>query len=209
MFNQVVRSVAALGVAAFSCHATAAQAQPVEAVHYSLPAQELERSVREVAVRSGTNILASAKLLSGHKAAPLEGRFTPREAIEHLLAGTGLSLESVGDSLVIRRGGPAGGPATGEAAGEGEVIVTGTHLRGAPPTSPVIVIGRKDIDRTGATSVERTFADRGGTPGPLPLELPASRARARPSGLARPRRARPRRRQPVSAGRPAFGKPGA
>lgn len=155
MFNQVVPSVAALGAAAFSCLATSAQAQPAEAAYYNLPAQELERSVREVAVRSGTNILAPAKLLSGHRAPPLEGRFTPREAIEHLVAGTGLSLESVGDSLVIRRAGPAGGPVSGEAAGEGEVIVTGTHLRGAPPTSPVIVIGREDIDRTGATSVEQ------------------------------------------------------
>jgi len=65
MFNQVVPSVAVLGAATFSCLATAALAQPAGAVDYSLPAQELERSVREVAVRSDTSAGGLKRLTAG------------------------------------------------------------------------------------------------------------------------------------------------
>jgi iron complex outermembrane receptor protein len=34
-----------------------------------------------------------------------------------------------------------------------EIVVTGTHIRGAPPSSPVIEIGREEIDRSGYTSI--------------------------------------------------------
>lgn len=34
-----------------------------------------------------------------------------------------------------------------------EIIVTGTHIRGAAPSSPVLIISREDIDRSGYTSV--------------------------------------------------------
>ncbi len=50
-----------------------------------------------------------------------------------------------------------GGSGAGESKSDGaelaEVVVTGTHIRGVAPSSPVTTITREDIDRSGYTSV--------------------------------------------------------
>ena len=161
MLGQPILPVAhwlgATAIATVLC-ASAAQAQPAREAEYSLPAQELARSLREVSVRSGVSVIAPSDLVEGRQAPPLRGSFTAREAVERLIEGSGLSVENVGDALVIRPA-AAGQQTVGaafeiEAAEEEPIVVTGTNIRGAQPTSPVITITREEIDRTGATSVD-------------------------------------------------------
>jgi len=138
--------------------ATGAHAQSRDEHQYSIPAQDLARSLREVSARSGRGVLAPSALVAGRRAPALSGRFTAEEAVRQLLSGSGLEVRRVGDSLVIARGGDSAAVAPAQAQApdqEAAIVVTGTHLRGAPSTSPTIVIGRADIDRTGATSVEQ------------------------------------------------------
>ena len=135
--------------------AAPAHAQPARLADYSLPEQELVRSLREVAVRSGVGVLAPSELVGGLRAPPLVGRFSARDAVERLLRGSGLGVVAVGDSLVVRRAAPASGALEREDA---PIVVTGTNIRGGQPASPVIVLRREEIDASGVTSVEALMA---------------------------------------------------
>lgn len=137
--------------------ATVAQAQPTREADYALPVQELARSLREVSLRSGTGVIAPSELVSGRQAPPLKGRYGASEAVELLLKGSGLRAAFVGDSLVIiRADAPAEGGSTSARQTEDSetIVVTGTHVRGGSPTSPLIRISRREIERAAPASVE-------------------------------------------------------
>ncbi|HTU11570.1 MAG TPA: TonB-dependent receptor [Allosphingosinicella sp.] len=139
--------------AAIFCAAPAA-AQP--ALDYALPAQPLSQSLRDVASRSGTNVIAPSDLVGGRQAQALRGRFGPREAVQRLLSGTGLRVSEIDGSLIVMRGADSmAAGEEGEGRGAEAIVVTGSNLRGAEPTSPLVRIGREEIDRTGATSAEQ------------------------------------------------------
>lgn len=161
MFHNLLGSLLAAGsVAAIAC-ASPAAAQVGDEQIYSLPAQDLAKSLRDVAERSGRNIIAPSELVAGRQAPAVSGPFTAEGAVRLLLTGSGLDVRRVGDTLIIVDEGadsnespPAPG-AEAAAAAEDTIVVTGTHLRGAPPTSPVIVLTKDDIDRTASSSVEQ------------------------------------------------------
>lgn len=154
---QVARYLGATAITTILC-VTTAQAQPAREDDYALPAQELANSLRDVSLRSGTNVIAPSDLVAGHQAPPLHGHYGARQAVEILLRGTGLRVTIVGDALVIGRAGEttqnnaAAAPLPLETD---TIVVTGSNLRGAQPTSPIIVLKREDIDASGSTSVEQ------------------------------------------------------
>ena len=159
-FVAAARWSGAATIATIVC-AAPAQAQPARSADYALPAQELARSLRDVSVRSGTSVIARSELVAGRRAPPLRGRYGAREAVEALLQGSGLRVTTVGDALVVQRaeGTADAGPAALPELPEAEpIIVTGTNLRGAQPTSPVIVLRREQIEASGASSVEQLMA---------------------------------------------------
>lgn len=148
------------GAVAAWAWSTPLHAQASAEFEFSLPAQDLSDSLRAVSVRSGRSIVVSGDLVRGRRAPALSGPLTVEEAVELLLAGSGLEVRRVGAALVIVNAGGGERPAPAELAGgagedDGTIVVTGTHLRGAPASSPMIVIGRDDIERSGATSVEQ------------------------------------------------------
>ena len=136
--------------------ATAAQAQPHEKFVFDLPAERLSQALKDVGVRTGQNVIAPADLVGPHQAPALAGTYTAEQAVARLLAGTGLSYRVVNGTLVVQRSPFADGADAVPPSDPNEqrIVVTGTHVRGASPTSPLIVLTRKDIDRTGATAVD-------------------------------------------------------
>ncbi|KRA84107.1 TonB-dependent receptor [Altererythrobacter sp. Root672] len=128
---------------------------------FEIPAQDLSASLRAISLQSGQSIVASGDLVRSRQAPAVSGTFTAEDAVRALLMGSGLEVRRVGDALVVVSAGGGERPAPAELAGGvtqaegGTIVVTGSHLRGAPASSPVIVIGREDIDQTGATSVEQ------------------------------------------------------
>ena len=162
--NHLGPLLAAGSVAAIAC-AAPAQAQIGDEQVYALPAQELSRSLREVAARSGRNIIAPSDLVADRQAPALSGPFTAEGAVRLLLTGSGLEVRRVGDSLVIARQAAAaeapesGGPGGVEGVGDETIVVTGTNIRGGRPTSPLILLDRAQIDQSGATSVEQLMRD--------------------------------------------------
>lgn len=121
---------------------------------YDLPTQDLGTSLRAVATASGRNIMAAADTLAGKTARALHGSFTAEEAVTYLLAGSGLRARLIGTDIIVER------PATTSTqssdpsdSGGGEIVVTGSRIRGAPIASPVISIGQEEIRNQGETSL--------------------------------------------------------
>lgn len=57
--------------------------------HYDIPAGDAAEALRRFADRSGRELFFSAPVVRGLRTQPVRGDFTPREALEKLLAGTG------------------------------------------------------------------------------------------------------------------------
>ncbi|CAN5226602.1 TonB-dependent receptor [soil metagenome] len=149
--------------------AYARQAEP--RVAFNLPAGPMQSALVALAKQADIKILFEIDLVSSLKAPALQGRFTAREAAERLLVGSRISVEQVRPGvLVLRSLSPRVGSADGvlgaqpelaQAAGSGAgdvntvaEVVVGSHIRGVTDTpSPVVVLGRQDMDRAGYSSV--------------------------------------------------------
>jgi outer membrane receptor protein involved in Fe transport len=142
--------IAGCALAALLALTSPACAEPV-AVTYDLPAQPLASALSRAAERAGITIVAPGPLVAGHQAPALKGQFSPEQAMRHLLEGSGLVFERVGDAYVVRRGlqGDAG-PASDEGSA---IVVTGSRIRGAPVASTLVRLEPEAIRNTGQATV--------------------------------------------------------
>jgi iron complex outermembrane recepter protein len=166
-----------------------------------LPAEPLDKALRDIAVQANRNISYEPSIVAGLQAPAIKGEFTIGGALSLILTGTNLRAVYVNENTIQilektagtkqsattpRRsnnssGAAAQAPATpgaldspsvgagttitdynGSTADEEkprdtkgleEIVVTGTHIRGVSLPSPVIEIGREEIDRSGYTSI--------------------------------------------------------
>jgi outer membrane receptor protein involved in Fe transport len=134
--------------------ASLAGAAPPERYSFDLPAEPLSDAIIGVASRTGRDIVASDRLVRERRSAPLSGSFTTEEALSKLLEGSDLTYRAVGKSLIIEEKPAPGSPEREPGADKEAIVVTGTHLRSAQVTSPVLTITRRDIEEAAPTSVE-------------------------------------------------------
>lgn len=141
-------------------HAPAAQAQEASR-HYDIAAQPLADALRQYSRTSGRDVIAPATLVAGKRSPGARGSLTADGALSRILRGTGLTVELIDGSFVVREGNgdaAAAGSTDAEAADQGSeaIIVTGSRIRGAGPTgSPVLSIDREAIEKTGYSSVQQ------------------------------------------------------
>jgi iron complex outermembrane recepter protein len=160
--------------------------------HFDLPAESLDKALRDLAVQANCNISYEPSVVAGLQAPPISGEFTVSRALSLLLKGTTLRAVNVNDNTIqilerpqstsrdaasapnghsLNGAAPAGtdvsSPATPSADADSnnstvpanksrdleEIVVTGTHIRGVSIASPVIEMGREEIDRSGYTSI--------------------------------------------------------
>lgn len=129
---------------------------------YTLPAQPLGQSLNALARLSGVAIAVDAALVEGKSAPALSGTLGLRQALDRLLAGSGLVAGETGGTIVLRR---AAVPAAAATQQLGEVRVVADAplhgsfgLRGEPgPVEPGIVTAQT-LDRRVATDLEDVFA---------------------------------------------------
>lgn len=138
-------------VGALAAPASPPTADARPAFSFDLPAQPLGRALRAVSLASGRSIAAPAELVDGRTAPALVGRFTPEEALDRLLDGSGLSWHAVGAALIVTR--------TAAGAGDtisSEIVVTGTRVRGVGPIgSNLIAVDRRAIEQSGYATTEQ------------------------------------------------------
>lgn len=156
--------------------ATPAQAQMRE---YRVPAGSLKAALDTYARQSGRQVIYKVDEVRRARSPGASGNISAEAALDSILSGTGFTArrDNSGALAIVQTniaGSPSVGktPAPGEAqavpssreaprpaegaqAGipdeqsSGEIVVTGSRIPGAVPASPVTIITREDIDRTG------------------------------------------------------------
>ncbi len=145
---------------------------------FDIPAGRAEVTLKAFAEQSGTQFFFSADKVRGVRTPALKGEFAAREALDRMLAGTGLVVvqDEKSGALSVRRdvhpNAPRAAPTeeAGARPGEGkmekgilvlEILeVTGSRLRtnsGEQSAQPVLTYTSRDIERTGAASLGQFF----------------------------------------------------
>lgn len=143
--------------------ASAAQAQTTYAV--SVDAAGLEPALLSLATQTKQQIMFSKGVVAGRRAPPVKGQMTPEQALTGLLIGTDLRARRVNDQMIVVERVTARPQEAGDSrpfvaenltavaasapALVDEVTVTGSHIRGAPTPSPLVVLDRTQLERTG------------------------------------------------------------
>ncbi|WP_233247753.1 TonB-dependent receptor [Caulobacter endophyticus] len=140
----------------------------------SLPSGPLDKSLVDLGVQGHVKIFFQTQLVAGRRAPAVHGQMTPREALDLLLAGSGIEVQRARPGVLVLR--PSRLPvadqrpaislklppqtvdprpvAADDNVTELEEVVVGSHIRGVKDgPSPVIVLGRDDIDRGGYATV--------------------------------------------------------
>ncbi|WP_158544942.1 TonB-dependent receptor plug domain-containing protein [Dyella monticola] len=163
-----------------------AQASP-QPSSWNLPAGPLDQALNRLAEQSKLTISYSPGLVKGKTTRGLSGAHTPIEALRLLLTGTGLTFDALNATTFVLRPAPRPTPTnTKEQTSQAEsasrqtpvnlaqVAVTGTRIRGAQPSSPLVMITQDDMRLAGDNdlgdvirSLPQNFSG-GQNPGVLP-----------------------------------------
>jgi len=141
----------------------------------TLPSGPLAKSLIDLGVQGHVKIMFQTQLVAGRQAPALHGQMTAREALDRLLAGSGIEIQQAQPGVLVLR--PARHPIAharatpsiapppqaeprrplapaDDSVTELEEVVVGSHIRGVSEgASPVVVLGRDDIDRGGYATV--------------------------------------------------------
>lgn len=96
-----------------------ATARDAHLLRYDIPAQALADALNAWARRSETPLSVSPALVAGQRSTPLHGQFSAREALQRLLAGTGLAAEFRDGAALVHAAAPVAGQPAGVGAGAG------------------------------------------------------------------------------------------
>lgn len=153
----MLKSVRSAAFVTLLCTSTALLAQEQDRrIQFDIPARDLTMTLRDIAEKTGTNLVAPSELVDGRQAPPLRGRFTADEAIAELLQGTGLEARHVGAAVLIARAKPRepGRQAIVSSRNDnGPILVTGSRIRGAPIAAPVIRLTEDEIRNRGQATL--------------------------------------------------------
>ncbi|MRW89618.1 TonB-dependent siderophore receptor [Duganella sp. FT80W] len=142
----------AAGHAATAIDATAAEAPASAQQNYHLAAGPLGRTLSSVAVVAGLSLSFDPALVDGLTSPALQGSFTPRTALERLLAGSGLTLVSRTDgTLTLQK--QAATPAQSNATAAAPATLAQVEVHGEAETSP------GQIRSSGATGLELSIRE--------------------------------------------------
>lgn len=148
-----------------------AQTQTAEVRSYDIPAGKLSDSLKRLGMQSRLQLLAPPELTRDLRGKSVSGAYTASQALDQLLAGSGLSYEFVNASTVVIKKVP--GPAPGKtkspsgSAGDAKgktvadstptalpaVTVTGTRIRGGVTASPTVSIDAQQMKQEGFTDL--------------------------------------------------------
>lgn len=134
-------------VFAFGCGAASAQngAAPAAPLQIRIAAQPLAEALNDWARQTRVQIIVQQSLVAGKSAPAVAGVLAPQQALERLLAGSGLVAMPEGAAMVVR---PAPSPASGSGASLPAVTVTAGASPQAP-TGPVAgLVARRSLVAT-------------------------------------------------------------
>jgi len=154
-----------------------ASAQSASA-NIDIPAQPLAQSLMQLSRQANVSIVADSSLTRNRRAPAVRGAMSVEQALDRLLAQSGLAYRANGSSFIVERrqagansrevlGGSRSSGVAGnegnrissaaeneEATQRSEIVVTGTSIRGInPPGSRIQRIDRTDIENSGFDNI--------------------------------------------------------
>ncbi|MBD9393261.1 TonB-dependent receptor [Acidovorax sp. ACV01] len=118
-------------------HAQSAAASPMgTAFNIELAAQPLGTALNELARQAKLQLMVRPDLVAGKSAPALSGKLTARQALDRMLAGSGLTAEIDGSAVVVK-------PVPGEMRGSTLPSVTVTASADAPGDLPKLYAGQQ------------------------------------------------------------------
>lgn len=165
--------------------ATGAAAQ--ERRQVSVPSEDASIAIPALARQSGLQVLVPAEEVRGVRTNAVNGAYSPQEALDRMLAGTGLvSVRTGENTIAVRRANPAaneppgeaGAPLTGTSTVSG-VVVTGSRIKraGFDTLEAALSTNAKQIEARGYDNVAQALQDTPGfgVPGSSPLSSSQAR----------------------------------
>ena len=133
-----------------------------------IPAGNLAQALDRLGEQTGVLITYEHGLVQGHNAPRVSGPLSPVEALRRLLSGSGIQVEAVNEKTFVLRPAaapPARTPTQRSGADQQrrsgtssmqepvtdleEIVVTGTRIRGAQPSSPLVMITQEEMRLSG------------------------------------------------------------
>lgn len=94
----------AMPLASLAALPQVAQAQTVQVTHnFNIPAGVLSTALTQLAAQAGLQLTANAEITAGKSAPAVSGNLTARQALDRLLAGSGLAASVDRNGIVIRK----------------------------------------------------------------------------------------------------------
>jgi len=119
---------------------------------FDIPPENAARALNDFSRQSGIQLLFPYDVAARAETPAVKGAFSGQGALRTLLAATNLEVASETDHTISLRvkEAPVSANATDMTP---DVIVTGTHIRGANSTSPVHTLTRRDIEQSGYSQI--------------------------------------------------------
>ncbi|HTM81564.1 TonB-dependent receptor [Asticcacaulis sp.] len=121
-------------------------------IKFNIPAESTAKALNDFSTQASIQILFPYEVAARTTVLALKGEYSRQEALAQLLASSGLEVASQTDKTITLRVSERQGQTANDVAPT-EVIVTGSHIRGGNPTSPVHSISQKEIQQSGYSQV--------------------------------------------------------
>ncbi len=122
---------------------------------FNIPAESTAQALMDFSRQGNVQILFPYDAVVNHSSSALAGQYDRDTALKLILDGSGLGVAQETDAVIILKiiDAKNRNQASLDAGAATEVVVTGSHIRGGSPTSPVHIITRDDIDQSGYSQV--------------------------------------------------------
>jgi iron complex outermembrane recepter protein len=106
-----------------------------ETRNFNIPSQPLANAIDSLSKQGGLHVFYADEVVQGRESAAVKGAFTPKQALNQLLAGSGVQAVSTADNAVDLKAAP-GLIKTAAEAGEGETLPKVTVEADIDPNDP-------------------------------------------------------------------------
>jgi outer membrane receptor protein involved in Fe transport len=141
-----------------------ASAQVQASYRLDIPAQDMESALKALASATHEQIVFRSAAMRGKRSNALRGSYTPDAAVAALIRGSGLSVSRSPRGVFIVVAAIAAAqdvePDPEEAVPpEQDIVVTGTHIVGAPVASPVVQVTQRQMREAGQRDLGDVIRD--------------------------------------------------
>jgi iron complex outermembrane receptor protein len=123
--------------------------------HFDIPAESTAKALTDFSRQADVQILFPYEVVANRSSGAISGDYDRGTVLRRLLEGSGLEIAHESDRVItLRVAGPMEKTSSAsDPNAPAEIVVTGTHIRGAAPTSPLHTVTRKDIDQSGYSQI--------------------------------------------------------